>query len=100
MSISHTIEVISPAEQKMQLAGGYSLLSFDLDICSKEGGHSMLLCNPAGEHLFVALDTDAYVRPQAVVEGIERKIVGVEKHLQDLKTALRVITEGDKTNAE
>jgi len=94
MTIKHTIDVDSDAEQRMHFAGGYCLLSLNLDVPSREGGHSMILLDPDGAHLCVAFDTDAYFRPESVVSGIERKIEGVEKHLEQLKTALRVITEG------
>lgn len=92
--IKHTITKVSDDESRMDFAGGYYLLTLNLRRSSREDGPSMLFCDPIDGNLYVAIDPDAYFNPDSVVRGIERKIKGVEEHLEQLKTALRVITEG------
>ena len=69
--------------------GYYTLTWKDSD--PREPEYVDLYC-PDGSPLNVAFDADACFNDIRIVEGIQRKIIAVEDHLDDLKKALNVLS--------
>lgn len=50
------------------------------------------LYRPDGNPLYITFDTDACFNDIRIVEGVKRKIIAVEEHLNDLKKALNALS--------
>ncbi len=94
MAIKNTVTETSGSERRMDFAGGYYLHTIRTDVTMREDGWHSDLVSPEGGRMHVAFDMDVCFNPNSVVTGLERRIAWMEKYLADLKTALRVITEG------
>lgn len=68
---------------------GYYTLTWCLDL--RDGTYVDLYC-PDGKKLNVLFDMDVGSNDKRIVEGLERKIIAVEDHLNDLKKALSVLS--------
>ena len=69
--------------------GYYTLTWKDSD--PREPEYVDLYC-PDGKNLNIYFDTDACFNDVRIVEGVKRKIIAVEEHLNDLKKALSVLS--------